>query len=244
MRGAREPRSRSPTRCATLSLLAALAVAAPALSAQDDSKSRPELKPTVGAEPPAGAVVLFDGKDLSHWVKPDGKTPAEWPVEDGTMTVGRGNIRTKDEFVSFKLHIEFQCPYEPEARGQARGNSGVYLQGQYELQVLDSYGLELQDNDCGAIYKQVVPKVNACLPPLQWQSYDITFHAPKVEGGAIQEKARLTVVHNGVTTIDNAAIAPTPGGLGGPPDGDGPILLQDHGDKVQYQNIWLVPIDE
>jgi hypothetical protein len=198
---------------------------------------------TLGAKPPEGATVLLDAKGLEGWVKRDGTTPADWPVTDGIATVGRGDIQTKHRFGDFKLHLEFNVPYMPKARGQARGNSGVYLGGIYELQVLDSYGLKLRNNDCGAIYQQIVPSVNACKPPLQWQTYDITFRAAKVKDGKI-EKARLTVVHNGITTIDDKEISPTPGGVGGVEEGGrGPIMLQDHGNAVQYRNIWIKPLD-
>jgi hypothetical protein len=203
----------------------------------------PMLHDTVGAQPPAGGIVLFGGKDLSGWVQKDGKTPAVWPVADGAMTVGRGDIRTEKTFGSFRLHVEFNVPSMPEAKGQARGNSGVYLQGRHELQVLDSYGLESQDNDCGAIYKQVAPTVNACKPPLQWQSYDVTFHSAQVADGRTARKARVTVVQNGVTIIDDKEIAPTPGGVDMKEGQDGPILLQDHGNAVRYRNIWVVPLE-
>jgi hypothetical protein len=196
----------------------------------------------MGAKPPEGAIVLFNGNRLEGWVKSDGKTPAGWPVVDGILTVGRGNIMTEKRFGDVQLHLEFNVPYMPTARGQARGNSGVYLAGIYELQVLDSYGLKLQDNDCGAIYKQVVPSVNACKPPLQWQTYDVTFHKAETAPGKAVKKARVTVVHNGVKTIDNAEIVPTPGGADNPPGEDGPLLLQDHGNPVQYRNIWIKPI--
>ena len=199
----------------------------------------------LGAKPPEGAKVLFDGKTLDGWLKRDG-SPAEWPVSDGVFAVGpgKGDIRTKDAFSSFKLHVEFNVPYMPKATGQGRGNSGVYLGGIYELQVLDSYGLKPQDNDCGAIYKQVVPKVNACKPPLQWQSYDVTLHAAKVEGDKVVKKARLTVIQNGLTIIEDAEIGPTPGGAGTKEGEAGPILLQDHGNDVQYRNLWIVPLPE
>jgi hypothetical protein len=195
---------------------------------------------TLGARPPEGAIVLFDGKDLEAWAKRDGTTPADWPVSDGIVTVGRGDILTRQRFGDFKLHVEFNVPYMPKARGQARGNSGVYLGGIYELQVLDSYGLKLKNNDCGAIYTQVVPSVNACKPPLQWQTYDVTFHKALVDGqGNVVKKARVTVIQNGIKTIDDAEIGTTPGGAGNRPGEDGPILLQDHGNPVQYRNIWI-----
>jgi hypothetical protein len=199
---------------------------------------------TLGKPAPADAVVLLgpDSKDLSKWSKPGGGDPA-WPLENGVMTVGSSGLVSKDSFGDFKLHLEFNVPYMPDARGQGRGNSGVYLQGRHEIQVLDSYGLDSKDNDCGGIYQQYAPTVNACKPPLQWQTYDITFHAAKVEDGKVIEKARVTVVHNGVTIHDNREIRPTPGGI----DGDatkttGPIYLQNHGNPVQFRNIWVQPI--
>jgi hypothetical protein len=199
---------------------------------------------TLGARPPEGAVVLFDGKDLGGWVKKDGKTPASWPVADGIFTVGagQGDIRTAKSFGDFRLHLEFNVPLMPEAKGQARGNSGVYLGGIYELQVLDSYGLTPKTNDCGAIYQQVVPRVNACKPPLQWQTYDVTFHKARVEGDKVARKARLTVLQNGIKIIDDAEISLTPGGARVKEGEDGPLLLQDHGNKVEFRNIWIQPI--
>jgi hypothetical protein len=207
---------------------------------------RDDVKPndaTLGARPPAGAVVLFDGTSIDGWVKLDAKTAANWPVADGIMTVGKGNIMTQKRFDNFQLHIEFNVPYMPKARGQARGNSGIFLAGIYELQVLDSYGLKLQNNDCGAIYHQVTPSVNACKPPLQWQTYDVTLHKAVVDGGKVVKKARVTVVQNGVATIDNAEIAVTAGGVNLPEGASGPIMLQDHGNPVEFRNIWLKPID-
>lgn len=197
---------------------------------------------TIGAKPPEGTVALFDGKSLEGWVKLDGKTAANWPVADGIVTVGEGNIQSTKRFGNFKLHLEFNVPYMPKARGQARGNSGVFLGGMYELQVLDSYGLKIQNNDCGAIYHQIAPAVNACKPPLQWQTYDVTFRKAVVENGKLMKKARVTVVQNGVTTIDNAEISITPGGVDLKEGDDGPILLQDHGNRVEYRNIWVKPI--
>jgi Domain of Unknown Function (DUF1080) len=207
---------------------------------------QPESKPTnasLGAKPPEGAVVVFDGTDLKGWVKTDGKSPADWPVEGGVFTVGRGNIMTIQRFSNFQLHLEFNVPYMPNRRGQGRGNSGVYLTGNHELQILDSYKLTLHNDDCGAIYKQITPSVNACKPPLQWQSYDVTFHKTVVEAGNVAKKARVTVVHNGIKTIDDAEISPTPGGIDVAEGQDGPLMLQDHGNPIEYQNIWVKPID-
>ncbi len=198
---------------------------------------------TLGARPPAGATVLLGEERLEGWVRARDRTPARWPYADGILTVGRGDIMTEKTFGSFELHLEFNVPYMPDAHGQGRGNSGLYLTGNHELQVLDSYGLKSQDNDCGAIYKQVAPAVNACKPPLQWQTYDITFHKAKLEGGKVAKKARITVLQNGVKIIDNAEIRPTPGGIRVPEGQDGPILLQDHTNPVQYRNIWIKPID-
>jgi 3-keto-disaccharide hydrolase len=218
-----------------LTSLSATAVTAPV-------KKEP-LDSTLGAKPPEGAVVLFNGESLARWVGRDGKKPATWPVADGNMTVKGGDIMTTGRYGDFQLHVEFNVPYMPKARGQGRGNSGVYLGGIHELQVLDSYGLKLQDNDCGAIYKQIVPAVNACKPPLQWQTYDVTFHKAVVQDGKVMKKARLTVVQNGLTIIDNAEISPTPGGIDLKEGDDGPILLQDHGNAVEYRNIWLKPLN-
>jgi len=134
---------------------------------------------------PNGATLLFDGKNLANWVKTNGTDPANWKLLDGgIMQVQGGNIMTKQTFGgNFKLHVEFRVPYMPAAKGQARGNSGVYVQGRYEVQVLDSYGLQSKNNDCGAIYEVAAPLVNACKAPTIWQSYDIEFHSPKCDNG-------------------------------------------------------------
>jgi len=203
------------------------------------------VSPTLGAEPPAGAIVLFNGKNFKQW-KHTNKKPVEDSVKwnllkGGAMEVvkGTGSIVTKKKFTDFKLHVEFRTPFMPEARGQARGNSGVYLQERYEVQVLDSYALEGQDNECGGIYKIGAPLVNMCAPPTQWQTYDITFYAP----GADRSNARVTVVHNGVTIHDNISLPkPTGGALDSDVNKAGGIYLQDHGNPVQYRNIWLVEL--
>jgi hypothetical protein len=214
-------------------------VASPGVAADDTPNDS-----TLGAKPPQGAVVLFDGSSIEGWVKTDGKTPAAWTVEDGVMTVRakQGAIMTSKTMGDVQLHVEFNVPYMPDARGQGRGNSGVYLTGSYEVQVLDSYGLKQQNNDCGAVYKQVTPRVNACKPPLQWQTYDITFRKAVVSNGKVAKKARITVIQNGVNIIDNAEISVTPGGVDTPEGSDGPLLLQDHGNPVQFRNIWAKPL--
>jgi hypothetical protein len=174
---------------------------------------------------------------------PDDKT-VKWRLVDGAMEVkpGAGSIATKRKFKDFKLHLEFCTPFMPEARGQGRGNSGVYLQNRYEIQVLDSYGLEPKDNECGGIYQVGAPLVNMCYPPGQWQTYDITFQAPRFDGsGNKQKDAVVTVVHNGVTIHDQQPIPhPTGGALDSNVSEPGGVYLQDHGNLVRFRNIWLV----
>lgn len=209
--------------------------------------AKPEDKVDVkSTPPPKGAQLLFNGKDLTGWVKTDGTSEPTWVILDGgILQVKGGNIITRQTFDgNFKLHVEFRVPFMPEAKGQARGNSGVYVQGRYEVQILDSYGLESKDNDCGGIYSVAAPKVNACKAPTIWQSYDIEFQAPKCENGKKVEPARMTVYHNGVKIHENVAINKdnTTAGLGGDPCRPGPIMLQDHGNPVQFRNIWLLPI--
>jgi hypothetical protein len=201
-----------------------------------------------GAAPPSRAVVLFDGTNLNQWVKTDGKSDPGWNLVAGSaMQVApkAGSIMTRQKFAGhFRLHVEFRVPYMPTASGQARGNSGVYLQGRYEVQVLDSYGLDSKENDCGAIYEVARPKVNACKAPTVWQTFDIDFHAPQFTDGKKTEPARITVVHNGVLIHDDVAIPVdnTRSGLGGDTAQPGPIMLQDHGNPVQYRNLWLLPL--
>jgi len=210
---------------------------------------KPEDKKDVeGTPPPKGAVVLFDGKSLDNWTKTDGKAPAAWKLVDGGAAEvnGSGNIITKEKFGGkFKLHVEFRVPYLPDKSGQGRGNSGVYVQGRYEVQVLDSYGLEPKKDDCGAIYGVAAPKVNACKAPTVWQSYDIEFHSPKCENGKKAEPARVTMIHNGVKIHEDVKIPVdnTRAGLGGDPCQPGPIMLQDHGNPVQFRNVWQLPMN-
>ena len=204
-----------------------------------------DLDSVPSVPPPAEAIVLFDGKDLDSWVSTDGKTPAPWLlVGGGAMQVNKGSIKTRQTFGGhFKLHVEFRVPYMPSAQGQGRGNSGVYLQGRYEVQILDSYGLDSKDNDCGGIYQVAKPKVNACKAPTIWQSYDIDFRAPVIKDGKKEKPARISVVQNGLTIHQDVEIPidNTVAGMGGDPSKPGPIMLQDHGNPVQYRNIWLLP---
>ena len=206
---------------------------------------------TLGAKPPKGAIVLFDGKNFDGW-KVAGKKPGEdsvkWRLVDGAMEIvpGTGSIISRKEFADCKLHLEFRTPFMPEARGQGRGNSGVYLQGRYEVQVLDSYGLEGESNECGGIYGVAAPLVNMFAPPMQWQTYDITFSSPRFDsGGKIVKEARMTVIHNGKQIHDNVKVSKaTTAAPGGDITQRGGVYLQDHGNRVQYRNVWLVEIPE
>src|ERR1043165_4458266 len=192
---------------------------------------------TMGAKPPKRAKVLFDGKPAADMWK-----DFHWKVTpEGTMIVQNGDIHAKGDIAHFLLHVEFRTPLMPEAQGQARGNSGVYLQSKYEVQVLDSFGLfPLQNNDCSAIYSLKAPSINACLPPGEWQTYDITY----VNGNPAQNKQpTITVVFNGVTVIDKFELPKSVLEKGTTAaDAEGGFLkLQDHGNPVEYRNIWVEP---
>jgi hypothetical protein len=219
--------------------------------------AKPEDKEPVKSKPaPRGAIVLFDGKTLDGWVyRKDGKSPAKWNLlPGGIMQVEGGDIHSKARFSgSFKLHVEFRVPYYPDKKGQQRGNSGVYVQGRYEVQILDSYGLKPGMGDCGSIYGVKITSVNACKAPTVWQSYDIDFTAPKFKGKKQIAAARMTVHHNGIKIHDNVPlvvkkgdkeefVSNTTAGMGGDPSTPGPIMLQDHGDAVQFRNVWLLPV--
>lgn len=176
--------------------------------------------PTLGAAPPQGAIVLFDGKNADEWK--EGRI-----TKDGLLSV---ESNTKRTFKDFKLHLEFVTPFQPTARSQSRGNSGVYLHGKHEIQVLDSFGLAGLDNECGGFYgrKNGSPRVNMCYPPLSWQTYDVVFQADP----ANPKKANVTVQHNGVVVHENFEL----------PTGQGHLHLQNHGNPVFYRNIWLVEL--
>jgi len=203
-----------------------------------DGEERGELpriersSPTLGAKPPEGAVVLFDGSSADEWI--NGK------VVEGLLP--NLDVKTKRRFHSYRLHLEFRTPYKPEAKGQARGNSGVYHQHRYETQVLDSFGLTGESNETGGIYKIAAPKVNACLPPLTWQTYDVDFISAEFDGeGKLVSPARMTVHLNGVLVQDDQELPHVTGGAGLKLTPDpGPIFLQHHGNPVFYRNIWIV----
>ena len=190
---------------------------------------------TLGAKPPQGATVLFDGSSVDHFK--NGKITEEGLLKEGT--------ELKNKYRSFRMHLEFRLPYMPYATGQARSNSGVYLQSRYEVQVLDSFGLEGVENECGGLYKQKRADVNMCFPPLSWQTYDIAFVAPKFdEDGKKIKNAYITVLHNGVPIHqDYSIIAKTGGGKQEGPELF-PIKLQDHSNPVRFRNIWIVDLSD
>jgi hypothetical protein len=222
------------------------------LPAQDPPFPPPRTEPPIvtpgktSADPPSDAIVLFDGKSLASWRSSDGGA-AKWQVRDGYMEVapGTGDILTAQPFGDCQLHIEWATPAVVKGEGQERGNSGVFLMGHYEIQVLDSYANKTYyHGQAGSVYKQYAPLVNASRPPGQWQSYDIIFRAPRFdEQGKPIERARVTVLHNGALIQNNVAIfgntyndraavytahAPLE-----------PLRLQDHGNPVRYRNIWI-----
>ena len=159
-------------------------------------------------------------------------------TEDGLLVQG---CTTTDRFRDYTLHLEFRTPFMPKARGQGRGNSGVYYQGRYETQVLDSFGLDGKNNECGGIYQKADPKVNMCLPPLVWQTYDAELTNAVSEGGKVAKNARLTLKHNGVVVHDDLEFKGKTGGARNEPEGTpGSISLQGHGNPLQYRNIWIV----
>jgi hypothetical protein len=187
--------------------------------------------PTLGAKPPADAKVLFDGSNV-------GEFPGAQMTEDKLLKAGANG---KTDFQDFSLHFEFRCPFMPAARGQGRGNSGLYLQNRYELQILDSFGLSGENNECGGFYTLKEPSVNMALPPLAWQTYDIDFTGARFDGKNKIKNAKVTVKHNGVVIHDNIELAKLcPGGASEEFPGKGPFALQNHGDPVVYRNFWVV----
>jgi hypothetical protein len=195
---------------------------------------------TLGEKPPEGATVLwtFEG-DEKNWT--NGKV---MELSDGkVLTVAKtGGIKTKEKFGAFKAHVEFRLPWMPNSSGQGRGNSGVYLQDRYECQVLDSFGLNGENNECGGIYTQHKPLVNMCLPPLIWQTYDIEFTPAEFTDGKKTKNGRATIYHNGVKIHDNIEFPKECPGGQKEAAAPGPFQFQDHGDPVVYRNVWVVPL--
>lgn len=239
--------------------IAALTLGVGAAFAQPNPKATPESSEvwepqpkivTPGDKPsdaPSDATVLFDGKNLDNWVSIDGGA-AKWPVKDGAFTVlpGGKDIKTKKEFGDFQLHVEWHSPAEvkPEQTSQGRGNSGIFLQERYEVQVLDNYNNKTYANgQASSIYKQHIPLANACKKPGEWQYYDIYFTAPRFDkDGRVVLPAYVTVVHNGVLSLNHVAIWGPTEYIGWPVYKSyetGAIRLQDHGNPVAYRNIWI-----
>ena len=186
--------------------------------------------PNLNQKAPSGSRVLFDGRGTDAWVNPR-------LTEEGNLREG---VQTRENFGDFTLHVEFRTPFMPRARGQGRGNSGVFLDGRYEIQILDSFGLEGRNNECGGLYSVKAPDVNMCLPPLSWQTYDIDFAAPRFDAsGRKTRNAVVTVRHNGVLIHDRVEVPRnTAGGQEGP--ARGPIQLMNHGDPVHFRNVWII----
>lgn len=207
-----------------------------AMTVKSGTSDRYELRrivrksPTQGAAPPQGAIILFDGTDTGHLVSPK--------IDDRKLlAVGTS---TKHAFGDFTLHAEFMTPFMPTSGEQGRGNSGIYLQQRYEVQILDSFGHPAESNGCASLYRQVAPSVNMCYPPLQWQTFDIDFQAPRFEAGKKIKNAVITLRHNGVVVHDKLEIKDKTGA--GKPEGADPLptLFQNHNDPVFFQNVWLI----
>ena len=216
----------------------------------DDDRPRPVVVkpgPFAGLPAPADAIVLLGANnDLAQWQMTQGGGPVTWPVDAaGVMSSGKGMIRTKrGDFTDYQLHVEFATPSEVKGNSQGRGNSGVFLNGVFEIQVLDSYeNKSYADGQAAAMYGQYPPMVNASRPPGEWQTYDITFTAPRFNGEKLETPAVVTVLHNGVTVHANQAfLGPTTHrqiGTYAPSNAKGYVGLQDHGNPVRFRNIWI-----
>jgi hypothetical protein len=247
--------------CLLVALSAIVGIAGFGLAAQVDVKwkihdtSRPR-SPIITAgtastqeksgQPPSDAIVLFDGHDLSKWQTPKGE-PAKWKVENGYFEVvpKTGDMATKQAFGDCQLHVEWAAPDPPKGEDQDRGNSGVYLMGLYEVQVLDSFNNSTYaDGQAAAVYGQYPPLVNAARPPGQWQTYDVIFHGPRFDkDGKVLRPARVTVLHNGVLVQDNVELTGPTAHKARPPyqahPDKLPLLLQDHSHPVRFRNIWI-----
>ncbi|MGD0090516.1 MAG: SUMF1/EgtB/PvdO family nonheme iron enzyme, partial [Planctomycetota bacterium] len=191
-------------------------------------------------ETAAQRISLFDGRGALAWTGKAGE-PCPWKIADAALVATAGDIWTKQQFQDFKLHVEFWVPQYPAAvKGQERGNSGVFLQGRYEIQILDSYGLHPQNDDCGAIYGLKAPDKNACTKPETWQAYDVLFHAARFDdAGKKTQNARVTIHQNGVPIHNDVELAKSTDGMQPEAASPGPIGLQEHGGKVRFRNIWI-----
>lgn len=208
----------------------------------------PKVVPGTNGAAPSDAIVLFDGSNLDNWISTKDSTAAKWTLnKDGSMTVNNrtGDIQTKQNFGSVQLHIEWKSPAEVNGDGQHRANSGVFLSGMYEIQVLDNNNNDTYVNgQVGSIYKQHVPLAMASVPTGEWNTYDVIYHAPVFEKGQKVKSGTITLIQNGVLIQDNVEIKGTTPYIGwpkNPPHGKGPLQLQDHGDnsRVSYRNIWV-----
>ncbi len=204
------------------------------------------VSPGEGTAPPSDAIVLFDGVSTAAWESAKTGGAIEWQVADNAMTVvkGTGPIRTKQAFGDIQLHLEWRTPAEIVGNGQGRGNSGIFLQGLYEVQVLDSYRNRTYSNgQAASIYKQHIPLVNACRAPDEWQTYDIIYNAPRFnKDGMVISPARVTVIQNGILVQNNVELRGPTTYIGLPKykaHENGPIILQDHGNPVSFRNIWI-----
>jgi hypothetical protein len=251
--------------CSLIVLAGSISIAVAQQKAKhEDTEFYSPVPPTVTpapvqtTPPPADAVVLFDGKNLNHWVTTDDTTkPATWNVSEGVMTVNKtgGNIQTRQSFQDYQLHIEWRIPKNISGEGQARGNSGLFLasigkgDAGYELQILDNYNNPTYVNgQAGSIYKQFAPLVNANLPPGEWQAYDVAWKAPRFnDDGSVLSPAHVTVYFNGVLVQNNTELRGATLYVGQPSyqkHGPAPIKLQAHGDKsepISFRNIWIRP---
>jgi hypothetical protein len=203
--------------------------------------------PEQAGQPPADAIVLVGpGSDLAKWRMKSGGAPT-WKMENGILESGKEYLQTRDEFTDFQLHVEFATPKTVKGDGQGRGNSGVFLLGRFEVQVLDSFqNRTYPDGQAAAMYGQYPPLVNASRGPGEWQAYDIVFTAPRFTDGRLEKPATVTVLHNGVVVHNATAyLGPTSHkqiGTYTPASAKGPIELQDHGNPVHFRNIWIRPL--
>jgi hypothetical protein len=228
-----------PRPLLSLASLVGLGLSASTLLSADTAPA--VVTPGVQGAPPSDAIVLFNGKDLSAWKGGNGGEP-QWAVRDGYFEVGKGNLITREEFGPIQLHIEWASPAEVKGEGQGRGNSGVYFQGRYEIQVLDSYQNPTYSNgQASSFYGFSAPLVNASRKPGEWQTYDIVFHPPQAGADGKVAPGSFTVFHNGVLVQDHIPVsgdATTAAQFKGVTP-KGPLLLQDHGNPVRYRNVWV-----